>query len=127
MALAEVKSTYDGTKLIENVKIVSDAKAIKNNKRSAQHQLRDHLEVLQNVLKIDPKDEVVQSYIMWPFLNELTKDPKQNVIKRWKEDSNLHVFDDNLLDQNNFDVWFMNSVLSTHGISEEYFFALLNR
>jgi hypothetical protein len=44
LTLVEVKSTCDtphsGMKM-------SDAKTIKNSKRSAQHQLRDHVELLQ--------------------------------------------------------------------------------
>ena len=44
VTLVEVKSTcdtsYDGMKN-------SDAKMIKNSKRSAQHQLRDHVELLE--------------------------------------------------------------------------------
>lgn len=47
MALLEVKSTKDQYTSLELEK-TSDAKVIKNNKRSAQHQLRDHIEVLEN-------------------------------------------------------------------------------
>lgn len=125
--MAEVKSTYDGTKTINNVDITSDAKVIKNNKRSAQHQLRDHIEVLQGVLDLNPDENIIQCYVMWPFLSALTRDPKQNVMRRWKEDANLHVFEDNLSEQTNFNRWFCDNILSANGISEKHFITLLNR
>ncbi|KAB0802644.1 hypothetical protein PPYR_04830 [Photinus pyralis] len=127
VALAEVKSTFDGTKVINNVNVTSDAKIIKNNKRSAQHQLRDHMEVLQGVLEIYPEERLIECFIMWPFLSALTRDPKQEIMKRWKEDANLHVFENNLSDQNNFDRWFVDNIITSRGISEKHFITLLNR
>ncbi|KAF5308667.1 hypothetical protein FQR65_LT06128 [Abscondita terminalis] len=127
VALVEVKSTFDGTKVINNVNVTSDAKVIKNNKRSAQHQLRDHMEVLQSVSGLNPNEHLIECFIMWPFLSAITRDPKQQTMKRWKEDSNLHVFEHNFADQNSFDHWFINNVLSANGISEKHFITLLNR
>lgn len=127
VALAEVKSTYDGTKAINNVNVTSDAKVIKNNKRSAQHQLRDHMEVLQGVLEINLNEHLIECFIMWPFLSALTRDPKQQIMKRWKEDSNLHVFENNLSDQNSFNQWFVDNIINSAGISENHFITLLNR
>ncbi|KAF5281773.1 hypothetical protein FQA39_LY17692 [Lamprigera yunnana] len=125
--LVEVKSTFDGAKVINNVNITSDAKIIKNNKRSAQHQLRDHMEVLQGVLELNSDEHLIHCFIMWPFLSAITRDPKQQTMKRWKEDSNLHVFEHNLSDQSNFNHWFFDNILSTSGITEKNFTTLLNR
>lgn len=124
MVLAEVKSTNDHK---SNLEKISDAKVIKNNKRSAQHQLRDHMEVLQSVLGGNPKESGVQSYIMWPFLGSETRDPRQNVIKRWKEDDNLHVFEDTFASQDRFDEWFGSNVLKGTRVKERDFMMLLNR
>lgn len=76
--LIEVKSTHDKATIKENLEVTADSKIIKNNKRSAQHQLRDHIEMLQNGLGYDI-DREIQCYIMWPFLGQYTKDPKQQV------------------------------------------------
>ncbi|KAH0818667.1 hypothetical protein GEV33_004124 [Tenebrio molitor] len=124
VVLAEVKSTNDHK---SNLEKISDAKVIKNNKRSAQHQLRDHMEVLQSVLGGNPKESGVQSYIMWPFLGSETRDPRQNVIKRWKEDDNLHVFEDTFASQDRFDEWFGSNVLKGTRVKERDFMMLLNR
>ncbi|KAK4883268.1 hypothetical protein RN001_006587 [Aquatica leii] len=126
-ALVEVKSTFDGTKTINNVNVTSDAKVIKNNKRSAQHQLRDHMEVLQGVLELNPNEHLIECFIMWPFLSAITRDPKQQTMNRWKEDSNLHVFEHTLSDQHNFDHWFIDNVLAANGMNENHFVTLLNR
>lgn len=122
IVLLEVKSTNDTAKT--NIEKTSDAKVIKNNKRSAQHQLRDHLEVLANLLGENPR---VQNYIMWPFLSPYTRDPQQQITKRWKEDNNLHVFEDTISDQCKFDDWFYENVLSGATIDEHIFVKLLNR
>ncbi|RZC39714.1 uncharacterized protein BDFB_008988, partial [Asbolus verrucosus] len=127
VALTEVKSTNDQNTTINNLEKVSDAKVIKNNKRSAQHQLRDHTEVLETVLGRNPQENGVQCYIMWPFLGSYTKDPKQQVTKRWKEDKNLHVFEDTISDQNKFDDWFFDNILNAKQVKEADFTALLNR
>lgn len=74
----EVKSTNDRATIKTNLEMTADSKIIKNNKRSAQHQIRDHLEMLQNSLGYNVSNEI-QSYIMWPFLGQYTKDPKQQV------------------------------------------------
>lgn len=125
--LIEVKSTNDANTSVENVNVTSDAKVIKNNKRSAQHQLRDHMEVLEGALGLK-LDKNVQCYVMWPFLGAYTRDPRQALIKRWKEDHNLHVFEDTLSDQEKFGRWFLENVLaSIVSLDEELFAALLNR
>ncbi|XP_044263120.1 uncharacterized protein LOC123010340 isoform X2 [Tribolium madens] len=126
VVLVEVKSTNDNNTRI-NLEKISDAKIIKNNKRSAQHQLRDHLEILQNILGEKPLQKGIQNYIMWPFLSPNTRDPKQQVTKRWKEDHNLHVFEDTISDQLKFDDWFFDNVLSGANVDEGTFFKLLNR
>lgn len=126
MVLIEVKSTHDANTKIENVSVTSDAKVIKNNKRSAQHQLRDHMEVLECTFGVNLENQI-QCYIMWPFLGSTTRDPKQMSIKRWKEDKNLHVFEDTLSVQEKFDRWFINTVLSTSNMNNDRFINLLNR
>lgn len=125
--LMEIKSTHDSSTNIKNLEITSDSKVIKNNKRSAQHQLRDHMEILSNILGINPKENRIQSYIMWPFLGALTRDPKQQLMARWKEDGNLHVFENILQSQMEFDKWFLTVALKSNPISEETFTALINR
>ncbi|EEZ97322.1 uncharacterized protein LOC103314418 isoform X1 [Tribolium castaneum] len=125
VTLIEVKSTNDNNR--SNLEKTSDAKIIKNNKRSAQHQLRDHLEVLQNILGGNPLEKGVQNYVMWPFLTPYTRDPRQQVTKRWKEDHNLHVFEDTISDQSKFDQWFYDNVLSGANVDEGIFTKLLNR
>ncbi|KAJ3641236.1 hypothetical protein Zmor_027751 [Zophobas morio] len=127
VALVEVKSTNDQNSNKNNLEKVSDAKVIKNNKRSAQHQLRDHLEVLEGVLGGNPQENGVQSYIMWPFLGANTKDPKQQTVKRWKEDKNLHVFEDTIEVQEKFDGWLLETVLAGTKVPEAIFDVLLNR
>ena len=127
VALMEVKSSHDANTNIDNIDVTSDAKVIKNNKRSAQHQLRDHLEVIQKILDETEVVNGIQSYIMWPFLGSMTRDPKRMTIKRWKEDRNLHVFEDVLSDQHQFDVWFYGNILASEDISEKHFITLLNR
>lgn len=124
--MIEVKSTHDANTNIQNVSVTSDAKVIKNNKRSAQHQLRDHMEVLERILEVT-LDKFIQCYIMWPFLGSVTKDPKQILIRRWKEDKNLHVFEDTLSSQDKFNQWFYDNVLNSTTINEEHFIGLLNR
>lgn len=104
---------------------MSDARVIKNNKRSAQHQLRDHMEVLCHELGITGTH--IQCYVMWPFLGAWTRNPKQAVIRRWKEDGNLHVFEDCFKTQDVFDNWFRSNVLSNKGVTKSDFVSLLNR
>lgn len=128
VVIAEIKSTHDANTVNENLEITSDSKVIKNNKRSAQHQLRDHMEILENFLDLEkPLVNPIQCYIMWPFLNCLTRDPKQQVMKRWKEDGNLHVFEGMLQDQKGFNKWFQETVLNGRTTDERNFIALLNR
>lgn len=74
----EVKSTNDRATIKDNIEMVADSKTVKNHKRTAQHQLRDHLEILKTDLGYAVSDEI-QCYIMWPFLGEITTDPKQQV------------------------------------------------
>lgn len=64
---------------------------------------------------------------MWPFLGGWTKDPKQCTMKRWKEDGDLHVFEDILKDQNIFELWFEEHVLGGRTMDEEDFVKLINR
>lgn len=64
---------------------------------------------------------------MWPFLSSLTRDPKQMVIKRWKEDGSLHVFEDCLHKPEVFNKWFVENVLNGKETKEKYFQNLLNR
>ncbi|GJQ74428.1 hypothetical protein Trydic_g21298 [Trypoxylus dichotomus] len=128
VALAEVKSTHDENANVKNLEYTSNAKVIKNNKRSAQHQLRDHLEILLEFLDISPEESNIQTYIMWPFLGSVTKDPKRNVVRRWKDEPDLHIFEGTLMEQENFNVWFRNNVISNDkAVSAEYFVRLLNR
>lgn len=127
VVLAEVKSNKDSLTKKENLEKTSDAKVIKNNKRSAQHQLRDHMEVLQGFLGSESNDNTIQTYIMWPFLGSHTRDPRHQIIKRWKEDKNLHVFEDVLDNQELFDRWFLKNVLEGSSIDETHFVNLLNR
>lgn len=122
----EVKSTYDGNTNIADVSVKSDAKVIKNNKRSAQHQLRDHMEVLEDIVG-EPLGNSVQVYIMWPFLSAVTRDPKQASMQRWKEDKKLHVFENVLTKQEKFDRWFVDTIFSASNVSEDHFVKLLNR
>ncbi|KAJ8927204.1 hypothetical protein NQ314_020363 [Rhamnusium bicolor] len=102
VALIEVKSNNDSNTKMYDLEKTSDAKVIKNNKRSAQHQLRDHMEVLQRIIGNEPVENNIQTYIIWPFLGAYTKDPRQQIIKRWKEDKNLHVFEDVIAGQDSF-------------------------
>lgn len=127
--LAEVKSTKDQNSNLTFLEKTSDAKVIKNNKRSAQHQLRDHLEVLERTFNETNGNllQNVQCYIMWPFLGGNTKDPNQKIIKRWKEDNDLHVFQDTIEAQDRFDDWFYQIVLTSNDIQEIQFLLLLNR
>lgn len=141
MVLMEVKSTNDIQTKREHLELekISDSKVIKNNKRSAQHQLRDHLEVLHSILLKDIEDNEdandnekakcnIQSYIMWPFLGAFTKSPNQQTIRRWTEDKNLHVFEDVINDQDRFNQWFMDVVLkSDMDLKERQFTILLKR
>ncbi|CAH1130788.1 unnamed protein product [Ceutorhynchus assimilis] len=124
--LIEVKSTHDKATIKDNLEVTADSKVIKNNKRSAQHQLRDHLEILQNGLGYDVSPEI-QTYIMWPFLGQFTKDPKQQIIKRWAEDKNLHVYENVLSDQKAFNIWFLQEVICQKVCSEKTFAHLLTR
>lgn len=125
--LAEIKSTHDANTAINNLEITSDAKVIKNNKRSAQHQLRDHMEILEGILKLKPNDKQIQHYVMWPFLGAWTRDPKQQTMRRWKEDGNLHVFENVIQNQMEFDRWFLETVLNSCWMEEQHFITLLNR
>lgn len=127
--LVEVKSTHDSSTHCPAADVMSDARVVKNNKRSAQHQLRDHLEVLTNYCNSNSNSRQVllQSYIMWPFLGAWTKDPKQCLMRRWKEDGNLHVFQDVLKSQEKFQEWFEEFVLNGKAIDEGHFQKLLNR
>lgn len=124
--LSEIKSTHDSTTHIQHLEITSDSKVIKNNKRSAQHQLRDHLEILNNIFDINPSD-CIQRYIMWPFLGAATQSPKKQSLYRWKEDGTLHVFEDTIQNQIEFNKWFQSVVLSSSTIEEKQFSALINR
>ncbi|XP_060524020.1 uncharacterized protein LOC132700609 [Cylas formicarius] len=124
--LIEVKSTSDGTTVGYDLEKNCDAKILKNNKRSAQHQLRDHLEVLQNSFDGDIVKQI-QCYIIWPFLGEYTKDPRQQRIRRWADEPDLHVFENCILNQDNFNCWFLEKVLCGKSCEEGIFLALLNR
>ncbi|XP_066248448.1 uncharacterized protein [Euwallacea similis] len=121
-----VKSTNDKGTIQHYLEVIADSKIVKNNKRSAQHQLRDHLEILQNSLGFDIIGEI-QRYIMWPFLGQFTKDPKQQIIRRWAEDKNLHVFENVIGQQQEFNKWFLQEVLSQSGCSKRTFAHLLSR
>ncbi|XP_066150369.1 uncharacterized protein [Euwallacea fornicatus] len=121
-----VKSTNDKGTIKHNLEVTADSKIIKNNKRSAQHQLRDHLEILQNSLGCEMIGEI-QYHILWPFLGQFTKDPKQQIIRRWAEDKNLHVFENVIEQQQEFNKWFLQEVLSQGGCSDRTFAHLLNR
>lgn len=85
------------------------------------------MEVLQGFLEDEPKNKTIQTYIMWPFLGSYTRDPKHQVIKRWKEDKNLHVFEDTLGDQKLFNQWFLENVVGGSSMDEAHFACLLNR
>ncbi|KAL1505915.1 hypothetical protein ABEB36_005364 [Hypothenemus hampei] len=125
--LMEVKSTNDRATIIDNVEVIADSKSIKNNKRSAEHQLRDHCEILKNSMKIDNISEKIQCYIMWPFLGQNTTDPKQQKVKRWVQDGNLHVFQDTIAEQDIFNIWFQNEIISGHSCNTNTFMLLLKR
>lgn len=130
VSLAEVKSVHDAATKYTDVSVTGDARVVKNNKRSAQHQLRDHVEMIEQFLEGSGLDDCIgsiQNFIMWPFLSPLTKDPKQVVIKRWKEDGSLHVFEDRLQEQRAFDAWFLENVLNNDGCDEKFFSTMLNR
>ncbi|KRT81711.1 hypothetical protein AMK59_5841, partial [Oryctes borbonicus] len=128
VALVEVKSTHDNNADIQNLEYTSNAKVIKNNKRSAQHQLRDHLEILLEFLDISQEESHIQTYIMWPFLGSRTKDPKQNIVRRWRDEPDLHIFENTLMKQECFNQWFTNNVISEDkAVNDEYFVKLLNR
>ncbi|XP_030757841.1 uncharacterized protein LOC115883624 isoform X2 [Sitophilus oryzae] len=124
--LIEVKSTNDRSTFKENIEITADAKIIKNNKRSAQHQLRDHLEVLQNGLGHAVSSQI-QTYIVWPYLGAKTRDPKHKVIDRWSEDKDLHVFEDAVSKQSDFNRWFIKTVLKGRVCGDATFGQLLKR
>jgi hypothetical protein len=49
------------------------------------------------------------------------------VIKRWKEDDNLHVFEDTFVSQDRFDEWLGSNVLKGTRVKERDFMMLLNR
>lgn len=125
LVLIEVKSSNDSHTKIKSVEIISDAKIIKNNKRSAQHQLRDHVEIIERIL--NGKKDGIQTYIMWPFLGAFTRDPKKITIKRWKEDGNLHVFQEVLFSQETFDRWFIDTVLFSETMNFTNFTITLSR
>ncbi|XP_021913424.1 uncharacterized protein LOC110826763 isoform X2 [Zootermopsis nevadensis] len=109
VTLVEVKSTCDASR--EGMKI-SDAKAIKNSKRSAQHQLRDHVELLQASVEMSTDlSSELNCFIFWPFLSCMTKDPQNNTISRWKEDGKLHVFMDAFETPAKFIQWFQDEIL----------------
>lgn len=127
VALIEVKSTHDENANVKNLEYTSNAKVIKNNKRSAQHQLRDHLEILLEYLNLSQDENNIQTYIMWPFLGSITRDPKHNVVKRWRDEENLHVFEDTMSKQEDFNRWFVENVLASKEVDEEHFVNLLNR
>ncbi|KAH1027426.1 hypothetical protein HUJ05_000937 [Dendroctonus ponderosae] len=122
----EVKSTNDRATIKHGIEMVADSKTIKNHKRTAQHQLRDHLEILKTDLDYEVKDEI-QCYIMWPFLGENTTDPKQQIVKRWTEDDNLHVFENTIASQEAFNSWFLRIVVSQKSCSDQIFAHLISR
>lgn len=124
IVLAEIKSTHDSGTPIGGLEVTSDSRVIKNNKRSAQHQLRDHLEILRAAVG---DDAAVQSYIMWPFLGAATRDPRGRAARRWAEDGSLHVFEDTLGSPGKFEGWFGRVVLGGGAVEVERFEALLNR
>lgn len=121
-----MKSTND---IKDDLEKKSDSKLIKNNKRSAQHQLRDHMEIITDLFNNISLDEnKIQCYIMWPFLTSTTKSPNGQTIKRWHEDGNLHVFEDKIQDAERFTEWFASTVLGEcNRITEKFFNTLLNR
>lgn len=121
VSLIEVKSICDNP----SVGIVSDSTSIKNNKRSGQHQLRDHVEILKDVCKI-PEDSL-NCYLFWPFLSMWTNDPRGNKVRRWDKEMDQHVFIDTLSEQENFNQWFYKSVLCGKSIEKSHFDALFKR
>ncbi|XP_017786523.1 PREDICTED: uncharacterized protein LOC108569441 [Nicrophorus vespilloides] len=125
VALIEVKSTHDSNTQIPDLSIISYAKVIKNNKRSAMHQLQGHCEILESLMTESVQS--IQQYIFWPFLGALTTDPKHTVIERWKEDRNLHVFENVLTKQHLFNEWFLSNVLNGASLQEDNFLKLMNR
>ncbi|XP_068085763.1 uncharacterized protein [Anabrus simplex] len=111
VTLIEVKSTSDST---EGGLVLSDARAIKNNKRTAQHQLRDHLDILYNDLGL--AKITLDCHIFWPFLSSRTRDPQDNIITRWKDDGNLHAFKDIFQSEDSFQEWFQNNILQSPSV-----------
>ncbi|XP_069676761.1 uncharacterized protein [Periplaneta americana] len=109
VTLVEVKSTSDSC--LNGLKM-SDAKMIKNSKRSAQHQLRDHVEMLQSNMELESDSyDNLNCYIFWPYLSPTTKDPQNKIISRWKEDGGMHVFSNILNSPANFKEWFKSEIL----------------
>lgn len=127
IALIEVKSTCDEAN--SNALKVSDAKTVKNNKRCAQHQLRDHLEMIYQEIEQENNNgnRKIQSYIFWPYLSSKTKDPQKQEIQRWKDDGKLHAFRDVFQNQTLFDDWFSENILRSEGVSDNNWMKLLQR
>lgn len=126
VTLVEVKSTCDTS---HNGMKSSDAKMIKNSKRSAQHQLRDHIELLEASTELGSDfTRNLNCYIFWPFLSSTTRDPQNNTILRWKEDGKLHVFSDTLGAPAKFQQWFQDEILENgKSMSAEHWDVLLKR
>lgn len=128
VSLIEVKSTHDENANIKDLEYTGNARVIKNNKRSAQHQLRDHLEILLEFLNISHDESKIQTYIMWPYLSSLTRDPQKNIVRRWRDEPDLHIFENTLMKQENFNEWFRSNIISNaKAMKEEHFVKLLNR
>ncbi|XP_023703812.1 uncharacterized protein LOC111862551 isoform X3 [Cryptotermes secundus] len=126
VTLVEVKSTCD---MLYSGMMTSDAKMIKNSKRSAQHQLRDHVELLQASTELSSDFSIsLNCYIFWPFLSSMTRDPQNNTILRWKEDGKLHVFSETLGAPEKFQQWFHDEILQNgKPMNENHWDLLLRR
>lgn len=104
---------------------ISDSAALKNIKRSGQHQFRDHLEILKSSCEIPV--EGIHSYLFWPFLHGFTRDPNGREIKRWEKEKEMHVFAYTISKQEKFNEWFHNSILNGKCMQKNHFDKILKR
>ncbi|KAF0300576.1 hypothetical protein FJT64_026940 [Amphibalanus amphitrite] len=106
--LAEVKSTSDSQS--EMLK-TSNAREVKDQKRSALNQLRRHREVLAQQLNIG--EECIPGFILWPFLCGRSVDVRTNQTNaRWQAED-FHLFCDTLASSELFNRWFVQRLACT--------------
>ncbi|XP_037079388.1 uncharacterized protein LOC119100394, partial [Pollicipes pollicipes] len=120
--LVEVKSTSDSQS--EMLK-TSNAREVKDQKRSALNQLRRHREVLAQQLNID--EDFIPGFIMWPFLCGRSVDVRTNQSNmRWQAED-FHLFCDTLASAELFQRWFVQRLAFTPDLALADWNKLLHR